>query len=62
MIERQGKQFWLTCDACPEALETDATNFAEANAARKNAGWAARKVGEEWIHLCPACRREQDGR
>lgn len=50
----------FTCDACPEVLETDEYDFAEANAARKRAGWSAERVEYEWVHLCPACQERGD--
>lgn len=56
MIERQDGTIQFVCDACPESLETGSSDFAEANGARKREGWTAEKVGQEWVHLCAACR------
>lgn len=56
MIERDAGIIHFVCDACPESLDTGCSDFAEANASRQRDGWAAEKVGQDWIHLCPNCR------
>lgn len=58
MIQREGGNVAFVCDACPETLITDSDDFAEANAARKRAGWKTEKVGDDWLHLCPSCKAE----
>jgi Fe2+ or Zn2+ uptake regulation protein len=43
------------CDECGEVDETRCTDFASALAKIKSHGWKARKVGEDWQHLCQDC-------
>lgn len=56
MMDRQHGVFLFVCDDCPEELRTDTDRFADANAARREAGWSAEKDGDAWVHQCPACR------
>ena len=62
MIERQDGAIHFVCDACPESLDTGLADFTAANAQRRIARWAAEKVGDEWLHLCPACQARPPGR
>lgn len=53
MIDRQRGKIIFECDACGDTLETDESDFADANRARRDAGWAAVHVkGDEWAHYC----------
>ena len=55
MLDRQHGKFQFECDGCGDVLATDERDFAEARAAFTNAGWLARKWGQDWIHSCPEC-------
>ena len=48
----------LSCDGCPETYEATATEFREALDEAKAEGWRAYKVGNDWEHLCPDCKRK----
>lgn len=56
--ERFNGPIIFMCDGprCHEANETHCENFAGALAKAKSHGWAVRKVGDEWQHLCPDCQ------
>lgn len=53
--ERIKGEVVFTCDTCEETLETDVSDFDEANAARRSAGWGARLGAEGWEHICADC-------
>lgn len=53
--ERSGGFFVLRCDECPETHDTEHSEFSEAWADAKTAGWRSFKVGTEWCHACPSC-------
>lgn len=56
MIVRGAKgEIGLACDACPDGIETEETDFLKALDAAKAEGWKVRRIGGEWAHLCPAC-------
>lgn len=46
------------CDGpkCHEYDETRCAEFPGALAKLKAHGWKARKVGDEWQHICPDCQ------
>lgn len=48
----------FVCDECYEVAETQCQNFSGALAKVKSRGWAVRKDGEDWLHVCPDCRKE----
>lgn len=45
----------FVCDTCERELETDTDEWPDANAIRKREGWAAEKVGKDWVHGCDRC-------
>lgn len=55
-LDRIAGRIVFTCDACPDALETDTRNFNEAREALRDAGWRTIPNGSEWEHFCPACK------
>jgi hypothetical protein len=57
MIDRQHNAIVFECDGCDETLETGETEFPDALSMFRRDGWKSEKVGDEWVHLCPACRR-----
>jgi hypothetical protein len=52
MIDRQRGKIVFECDACGDVLETEESEFDEANAVRRDACWIARKIDDEWVHFC----------
>lgn len=57
MIDRQHRAIVFECDACDETLETGESEFPDAMAHFRRDGWKAEKVGTDWTHLCPDCRK-----
>lgn len=57
MIHRDRGTIIFECDACDETLDTGEDDFPHAHAQFRLGGWRAEKVGDEWTHLCPACRK-----
>lgn len=56
MITKGDEGFDMECDCCGEVENfPEAKNFLEAAAAAKTAGWANKKVGGQWMDLCPNC-------
>jgi hypothetical protein len=58
VIDRQHGTVVIGCDACDEVLDTEETDFAVAWPEARRVGWTARKMGNEWVHLCPGCKEE----
>jgi hypothetical protein len=61
LVERQEGTIWFLCDSCADSLDTEETDFSEAVATMRGAGWNAQRVGEpgDWLHRCPECRGEK---
>lgn len=57
-IEREGWDGPITfcCDSCGELDETHCSDFPSALAKYKAHGGVARKVGDDWQHLCKDCK------
>lgn len=49
----------FSCDTCPENLEVEADDFAEAKTEAKSKGWRT-YLGPDnlWAHSCPACTED----
>lgn len=59
-IERDAfRNIIYECDACPEAIETDEEDWNPALTRMKEAGWASRKMVDEWMHFCPICKAKR---
>lgn len=61
MITRTREGFDVTCDGrgCTEFLEVDSPDheFRDVLSMMRDEGWTSRKDrGDEWEHLCPACK------
>lgn len=56
MIDRQHGEILFECDGCVAVIETGAPEFDEAARIARRNEWRFRRVGSEWLHLCPACR------
>lgn len=54
-IDRIKGEIVFICDTCDEALESETSDFREANEVRRREGWGARQVDDEWQHLCDLC-------
>lgn len=57
-IDRRREEIVVSCDSCPEILETDEEEFSAARTAMHTAGWKVSKGGSEWEHTCPACQEK----
>ena len=56
MIDRQGDKIIWECDSCSETFEwPDRNGFQEGWSEARRLGWRARKIGNDWVHACPAC-------
>lgn len=55
MIEKCGPTFEVTCDFCPEDIDTGEDEFHAALSEIKSQGWRIFKKRSEWHHKCPAC-------
>jgi hypothetical protein len=53
----KGEHVW-ECDGCDELLKSGTSEWLEAKAALDGAGWRTEKVADEWLHLCPNCRKK----
>jgi hypothetical protein len=56
MIDRQHGKLVIECDACDETFQGDNDNWQEVWPAAKRDGWKTRKVGDDWLHMCPKPR------
>lgn len=68
MIDRDGDDFYITCDNCGEELHIDTAygDWSEMIKDMKAQGWKSRKdQNDEWENLCPEClkaERKSDAR
>lgn len=51
--------FTPTCDVCGDCLD-DEYDFYDAVDAKKQAGWRSKKIGSDWIDLCPECQEKEN--
>jgi hypothetical protein len=56
VIDRQYGRIVIECDACDETFQGDNDNWQEVWPAAKRDGWRTRKVGDDWLHMCPKPR------
>lgn len=56
-IDREDHRIVFLCDGkkCNEFLQPDTDEFSEAKQELDEAGWATRKINNEWVHICPEC-------
>jgi hypothetical protein len=57
MMTREYGDIVFECDGCGDCLETGTDDWEEALSRFREEDWRAFKVGEEWEHHCPDCRR-----
>jgi len=50
--------YFLYCDVCGEAADSDFFKFDDAVEYKKSNGWKSRKYGGEWEDVCPECQEE----
>lgn len=56
--DRDGGVFDVTCDYCTNYIEVNSDPGWQAMLTKiKIKGWWIRKVGDEWKHMCPFCRK-----
>lgn len=55
MLEKNGPTFEVTCDFCPNDLDTGEDDFHMAVTELKLKGWRVFKKDGEWVHKCAAC-------
>jgi hypothetical protein len=58
MIQRIHGKVTFECDRCGEIHDTDEREFKDALRSIREAGWTARKMGDDWLHYCEACEHE----
>jgi hypothetical protein len=56
MLDRQKGNIIFKCDGCADVLETETGDFDSAMNLFRREGWKARKIGEDWMHLCRKCQ------
>jgi len=56
MLDRQKGNIIFECDGCADVLETETGDFDSAMNLFRREGWKARKIGEDWMHLCRKCQ------
>ena len=57
MIDQQHGSVAIECDGCNETVEGEPDEAFDSVWKRAKAdGWAARKVGKDWLHLCGKCK------
>ena len=56
MIDYQCGHVIFECDSCQEVLETEQACFSSAWNLAKRQRWRAKKLDEEWFHVCPSCQ------
>jgi predicted RNA-binding Zn-ribbon protein involved in translation (DUF1610 family) len=55
MLDRQHGMIIFECDVCGDVLDTDTSDFGEAQRRLHVEDWKARKIGADWVHACPKC-------
>ena len=54
-VDRQQGWVVFLCDQCPSGIHTQTSDFGDAWAIARRAGWRHECVEEGWTHSCPAC-------
>lgn len=58
-LDKHTRLFVVTCDECPEHIETECDDWNEAKAAATAANWRTFKgPDQEWANACPVCVAE----
>lgn len=63
-ISREQGFIVFQCDAkrCSEIFETEEKHFEAAlDLFKEESGWAMRKIGNEWQHVCADCQENEIG-
>lgn len=59
MINKIYGEFYALCDGCGEELGPSDT-FEEAKSQIDDEGWDTKRVGGDWVSLCPTCIKEMN--
>jgi hypothetical protein len=54
--EKNGGRWRFQCDDCPEAIDTNQSDFNDALAEAKAEGFVAYNQGGMWFHKCGGCK------
>ncbi len=57
MIDKIYGKFYTICDGCEEELGPTDT-FDEAKSLADAEGWEVKRMGTDWVNLCPTCAKE----
>lgn len=58
MLHKVKGDFVIECDDCGETFQDeDCRDFGEFMYALKSHDWKIKKVGNDWIHTCPDCKK-----
>lgn len=61
-IDRIHQNVIFVCDSCDDTLDTETSDFKEANQARIDAGWRTILTGGDlYEHFCLTCKRNGVG-
>jgi hypothetical protein len=56
-----GTLYIVTCDGCPECVETETNIFKDVVIMLKENGWLITKNGDDvWTHYCPVCKESKN--
>lgn len=58
MIDRQFGEITFECDGCEETFPSGEGEWGDAMSQFRQNGWKAEKIGDDWVHLCPTCKRK----
>lgn len=55
-----GTVYMVSCDGCPEWVETETTIFKNIMTVLKEHGWVVQMNGDGvWNHYCPLCKEKK---
>jgi hypothetical protein len=57
MIQRIHGKVTFECDRCGEVLNTAEGDFQDALQTLRESGWKAKKIGDDWTHICDECAK-----
>lgn len=58
-IQRDRTYVTFECDSCGDQIATMENDFTDALIMLKSEGWAVRRVGTDWMHVCPDCQEAE---
>lgn len=54
-IQRDRTYITFECDGCGDQYATMENDFRDALDKIKSEDWQVRRIGSEWMHVCPDC-------